>query len=140
MTLITPQLALGSFRDPVEFRSHVEAYLCCAAEVAMPGDKPGYRIPLKDREAIDDGVIDGAFAFLDEQIASGRLVLVYCAGGRSRSVSLLVGYLSLRSGRDSESVLGQIKMLRPGVSPAALTLASIVSYVNRKRDTSRKVV
>ncbi len=132
MTLITPQLALGNRDDPVRNGQYVQAYLCCAAEIPLPRNKPGHQIALKDGLAIEAALLDEAFRFLDGQLREKRLVLVYCGQGISRSPSVLAGYLASRSGKDLEDVLTTIRRLRPEISPSAATVKSIARYLTRE--------
>jgi protein-tyrosine phosphatase len=103
----------------------------------MPRDKPGHHLPLVDGEPIDDQSLDAASRFLDEQLEAKRLVLVYCAAGRSRSVSVLTGYLALKSSKAPHAILRQIRKLRPEVSPSESTFESVARYVNEMRWKSR---
>jgi hypothetical protein len=133
MTLITPQLALGDWEDPFKYSQHVDAFLCCAREVQLPKARPGLHLTLDDGFTLEDEALDAAFQFLDEQLQAKRLVLIYCGQGRSRSVSVLIGYLALKGQEAPDRILDRIRKLRPGVSPSASTFRSIVAYVNRKR-------
>jgi protein-tyrosine phosphatase len=130
VTLITPHLALGDSEDPVKYWSQMDAFLCCAERLSIPQGKPGFHLPLRDGEPIDDQSLDAAFRFLDEQLRAKRLVLVYCAAGRSRSVSVITGYLALRSSRAPHVILRQIRKLRPEVCPSEPTFQSVVRYVS----------
>lgn len=133
MTLITSQLALGDRDDPVKCGQHIEAYLCCAAEIPLPQKKPGHRLALKNGLPIDGELLDAAFLFLDEQLRAKRLVLIYCGYGSSRSASVIAGYLALRSGENLNDVLARIRRLRPEVSPSPGTFQSIARYLNERR-------
>lgn len=133
MTLITPQLALGDCDDPVKHGQHVDAFLCCASELPIPAKKPGHHLPLKDGLPIGQDLLEAAFRFLDEQLEAKRLVLIYCGHGTSRSASVLAGYLALKSGQDLEAVLGQVRRLRPAVSPSRGTWQAIAGYVDDQR-------
>jgi rhodanese-related sulfurtransferase len=97
MTLVTAQLAWGDCEDPVKYQWQIDAFLCCAEEIPIPRNKLGHHLLLRDGEPIDDQSLDPAFRFLDEQLQAKRLVLVYCASGRARSVSVITGYLALRN-------------------------------------------
>ena len=133
MTLITSQLALGDCDDPLTHAEHLDAYLCCAQELVLPRNKPGYHLPIRDGAPIDGSSLNAAFRFLDEQLKANRLVLVYCAAGFSRSVSVLTGYLALRNSESPKFVLQQIRKLRPAADPSEPTFHSVVQYVNEMR-------
>ena len=126
-------IGFGRFEDPGKFWPHIDAFVCCAEEIPLVKQKPGHHVPLLDGPPIEDQSLDAAFRFLDEQLAVGRLVLLYCGEGRSRSVSVIVGYLGTKSGEDPGVLLQQIRRLRPAVWPSELTIQSVVRYVSRKR-------
>lgn len=133
MTLITPQLAVGDWRDALVHSDQADAFLCCAQELVLPRNKPGYYLPIEDGARIDGPGLDAAFRFLDEQLKADRLVLAYCAAGFSRSVSVVTGYLALRNSESPKSVLRRLRKLRPAVRPAEPTFESVVQYVNEIR-------
>lgn len=136
MTLITKQLALGDRDDPMKHAQHVDAFLCCASELPLPPKKPSHHLPLKDGLPIDHELLDTAFRFLDEQLQAKHFVLIYCGHGTSRSASVLVGYLALKSGEDINATLHQIQRLRPAVSPSRGTWRAIAGYVNDQRSNA----
>jgi protein-tyrosine phosphatase len=133
MTLITPHLAVGDSEDPVKYERQIDAFLCCAEELIIPQGKPGFHLPLRDGEPIDSHNLDAAFRFLDEQVQAERVVLVYCAAGRSRSLSVMTGYLALRNSKTPHVILRQIRKLRLDVYPSEPTFESVVQYVNEMR-------
>jgi len=133
MTLITPHLAVGDSEDPVKCEQQIDAFLCCAEELIMPHGKPGFHLPLRDGEPIDGHNLDAAFRFLDEQLQAKRVVLVYCAAGRSRSVSVITGYLALRNSKAPHVILRRIRKLRPEAGPSEPTFESVVRYVNEMK-------
>ena len=133
MTLITAQLAVGEFEDPVKYEGQIDAFLCCAEGLLMPQGKPGLHLPLRDGEPIDGHNLDAAFRFLDEQLQEERVVLVYFAAGRSRSVSVIAGYLAMRNSQSPRAVLRRIRKLRPEVCPSESTFQSVVQYAHETR-------
>lgn len=134
MTLITPQLALGDREDPIKYARHFDSVLCCAEEIPLFPKKPGHHLPLQDGAVANESALDAAFRFLDEQVQAKRLVLVYCGHGLSRSVSVLAGFIALKSSEAPETVLDRIRKLRPGVCPSAATFKSVAQYVERRRN------
>jgi predicted protein tyrosine phosphatase len=108
------------------YSNHIDAVLCCAREVPLFPTKPGHHL------RIDDGVtiaLKLAYEFLDEHLAAGQLVLVYCGPGASRSAAVLCGYLALKSAAEPHTVLKSIQRLRPEVDPSRSTLQSVERYV-----------
>jgi protein-tyrosine phosphatase len=90
-------------------------------------------LPLRDGEPIDGHNLDAAFRFLDEQMQAERVALVYRAAGRSRSVSVIAGYLAMRNSQSPRAVLRRIRKLRPEVCPSEATFESVVQSVNEMR-------
>jgi len=133
MTLITSQLALGDCHDAAIHSEQVDAFLCCAEELTLPRNKPGHHLPITVGAPFDSPALEAAFRFLDEQLKSKRLVLVYCAAGSSRSASVLIGYLAMRNAESPKSMLRRIRKLRPAVRPSELTFQSVVQYVDEMR-------
>jgi protein-tyrosine phosphatase len=123
----------GAVRDANIHAEKIDAFLCCAKELSLPRNKPGYHLPLQDGDPIDNQNLEAAFRFLDEQLHAKRLVLVYCAAGFSRSPSIITGYLALRNSESPKAVLRKIRKLRPAVHPSGPTLESVIQYVNEMR-------
>ena len=121
MTLITPQLAVGDWHDALVHSERADAFLCCARELVLPRNKPGYHLPIEDGAPIDGPGLDAAFRFLDDQLKAERLGLAHCAAGFSRSISVVTGYLALRNSESPKSVLRRIRKLRPAVRPSEPT-------------------
>ena len=61
--------------------------------------------------------LEEAFMFLDEQLQADRKVLVHCAAGVSRSVSVCVAYLMCRKGYPYKVALDMIRTNRPFANP-----------------------
>jgi len=63
------------------------------------------------------GKLDGCFDFLDEELAAERRVLVHCASGVSRSVSVCVAYLMVRRKMNLKSSLECVRRNRRFANP-----------------------
>lgn len=61
-----------------------------------------YRVP--DIEVPDADVLTDAVAWITEQVAAGRTVLVHCAKGRGRSATVLAAYLMVAEGMGFDEV------------------------------------
>ncbi len=68
-----------------------------------------------------------ALEFVAEQICKGN-VLIICAAGMSRSVSMTVGYLVM-TGWDSISALNHVKKVHPDAAPVPKMLAAVLKAV-----------
>lgn len=76
-------------------------------------------IPVKDQTSAPiEEYFEKAYKFIDRHLATGRTVLVHCAAGRSRSVTLVVYYL-LRKGvaRSVSEALNIVRKHRPIARP-----------------------
>lgn len=70
----------------------------------------------------DDGkafkkAIKPGIDFIDKQAKAGKRVIIHCAAGRNRSVSLLIAYLTLKKGWNFNRALSTIEAKRPKASP-----------------------
>lgn len=72
--------------------------------------------------------VGGAIQFLLDRVRLGR-VLVACAAGKSRSASMVIGYL-VRVGWDLPSAFAHLKAVRPEVAPVQKMLASVLAVVS----------
>jgi protein-tyrosine phosphatase len=70
-----------------------------------------------------------AFRFLAEQQEAGRNVLVHCQMGRSRSVSVLCGFLAWRRGKTMEAIWGELEQEDPEIRRDEELFTSIAEYV-----------
>ena len=68
------------------------------------------------------------FAFIEEGIKSGR-VLVHCNAGRSRSASIVIGYLMKYLKMDFEEAFDHLKSKRPSAEPNIGFLLQLQDYV-----------
>lgn len=59
------------------------------------------------------------FSFIDAAIARGGNVLCHCAGGISRSATVVLGYLITRHGMSFDQSLAHLRSVRPWVRPNA---------------------
>ena len=61
-----------------------------------------YRVP--DIDVPSDEVLTNAVAWISEQVAAGRIVLVHCAKGRGRSATVVAAYLMAAEGMGFDEV------------------------------------
>ncbi len=69
-----------------------------------------------------------AMQFLFDRIRLGR-VLVACAAGKSRSASMVLGFL-VRCGWDFPSAFAHLKAARPEIAPVQKMLESVLGVVS----------
>ncbi|KAL0348801.1 UNVERIFIED_CONTAM: Dual specificity protein phosphatase 1 [Sesamum angustifolium] len=87
------------------------------------------RIFFPDREDISiTQYFDECFAFIDEARARGGGVLVHCFAGRSRSVTVVVGYLMFKNGMSFTEALQYVKTKRPVASPNSGFMLQLQEY------------
>ncbi len=91
MKIIRPYLAVGGLRDTHDLRllrdHNIGAMLQIAERVKHPGVETAF-LPIEDGEPLTARTVDKAVAFVREHRDAGRVTLVACAFGVSRSVTL----------------------------------------------------
>ncbi len=95
---------------------------------AVPDGVPVHMIDLMDGERGLEAHLDGAVAFIAEHIAKG-CVLVHCAAGMSRSVSVVAAYLCRYAGMRLDQAVDMIKERRQGACPADIFWAAITQWL-----------
>lgn len=83
-------------------------------------DSEGFHIPLDD--------IVRALAWMREQVAAGKTVLVNCAQGKSRSGTMAVAYLMAKLKLPVSEALAQVRAIRPLVEPNPTFLKALESF------------
>lgn len=86
---------------------------------------PVARLINRDGDPWSSGDVEGAYQFIHRRIVFGR-VLVACAAGMSRSVSIVTGYL-VRCGWDAASAFRHVKQARPQAAPVSSMLRSALN-------------
>ncbi|KAK4405679.1 Dual specificity protein phosphatase 1 [Sesamum angolense] len=96
---------------------------------AHPNDFIYKIVEVPDREDITiTQYFDECFAFIDEARARGGGVLVHCFAGRSRSVTVVVGYLMFKHGMSFTEALEYVKTKRPVASPNSGFMLQLQEY------------
>jgi protein-tyrosine phosphatase len=95
--------------------------LCVAVDLPhpYPHDFTYMTVPVLDSPEADlRRHFDSAFVFIDEALQSGQGgVLVHCFAGRSRSVTVAVGYLMRRERLSMQAALDAVLAVRPIAQP-----------------------
>jgi protein-tyrosine phosphatase len=110
---VSPQLWIGgapTYSRDYEFMvdNGIDAVLNIRAERSddlefyAENDIAHIRFKIPDVSIPDHQTISEAVAWVDEQIAEGRTVLVHCAKGRGRSAALVAAYLMKSEGMSYE--------------------------------------
>lgn len=102
-----------------------------ATWIPLPTDIP----PTKESQEKCVEALPQALAFLSEQVASGRRVLVHCYAGRDRTGMLLALYVARKEGLSAAAAIQRVRQVRPHAITApgweALALAVIPRVLAR---------
>src|SRR5712691_2270422 len=71
-------------------------------------------LPMKDHEVPPVSALDEAATYIDEEVKSGRTILVHCLAGKGRTGSALAAYLMKTKGISSKEAIELLRKLRPG--------------------------
>jgi len=96
-------------------------------------------VGFEDGKAIPDGVIPKVTRFIHQQIGNEKTVLVHCAAGVSRSVSLTMAYLIEYEGMSLAEAFGTVREGRTQAYPHENLLISLIDHYDLPYDTSRVV-
>jgi len=71
-------------------------------------------VPMVDHEPPSQESLSESVGFLNEEIGSGRAVLVHCLAGQGRTMCVIGAYLMKSTGASTEDVLKRLRAIRPG--------------------------
>lgn len=95
----------GDLCEPAEFAAAGLAYACRPLTKAAPPE------PNDDLQNI--GRLEAACAWIDEQRAAGRTVLVHCRSGKDRTGLTMAYFLCTRRGFSATAAFDAVRAVRP---------------------------
>lgn len=112
--------------------------LTCGVELRLPCQRAPACVRAQKHLSVDDALEEDLLPYFDECVDfivaglserhTGSAVLVHCAQGRSRSVTILVAYLMREHRMRCTDALALVRRKRPVASPNASFWAQLVAY------------
>ena len=137
MNRIRDWLHIGSFRDtrdPALLHMHnIGALLQLAGKSEQPGIVALY-LPVGDGEPLPPGKLTQGVAFVSEQIAAGKRVLVACGAGISRSSTFAMAALMEEEGLDIFDAYRTVYANHPDALPHPELCQSLAEHHGVKMD------
>lgn len=93
----------------------------------------------EDTKSIPDGTISKVTKFIHQQIEADRTVLIHCAAGISRSVSLTIAYLIEYEDMSLAEAFGTVREGRTQAYPHENLLISLIEHYDLPYNTSRVI-
>lgn len=89
---------------PADFEPHDIAYACFPLSKNAPPE------PGDDQQCWE--ALPNAYAFVQEQLAAGRVVLVHCTSGKDRTGMYMAYHLMRASGLAAEAAITEVRRVR----------------------------
>lgn len=131
MDTIRPWLAIGDYADTYYRDKLDENGITAMLQLAVHQPHPGidtYFLPITDAEPIPEGALPEGLAYIDEQRAAGRKVLVACAAGISRSATFCVAALKEAEGLTLVEAYHDLRRRHPISAPHPALWTSLCDY------------
>lgn len=112
-------------------------------EVALPsdwfngGDIDYLHLAVEDFGAPNLEELVQAVDFIDQQISSGRPVMVHCAAGKGRTGAVLAAYLVKKQSLTADQAIDKVRDMRPG-SVQSISQETAVSMYEKYLKGKRK--
>ena len=112
-------------------------------EVALPsdwfngGDIDYLHLAVEDFGAPNLEELVQAVDFIDQQISSGRPVMVHCAAGKGRTGAVLAAYLIKKQNLTADHAIDKVREMRPG-SVQSISQETAVSMYEKYLKGKRK--
>lgn len=146
MSLIQRGLLIGDYRDAMDMsllRKHGVSHIVCSAGELKPvyPQRFNYKhVMADDMPKYDLGRhFDHTADFIHDAIRNGGTVLVHCAAGVSRSVSLALAYLIKHGGMRLSTAYGLVKNRRPRANPNPGFINQLKHFESRIHDSSKTI-
>jgi protein-tyrosine phosphatase len=94
-------------------------------------------MPFLDGDSIPDDIIPEVTSFIHARIQAEKSVLVHCAVGMSRSVTMAMAYLIEYEGMSLAEAFGTVREGRNEVYPHENLLISLIEHYDLPYDTAR---
>jgi len=105
-------------------------------EVALPSewfdgsDIEYLHLQVEDFGAPTIEELDHAVDFIDQEISSGRPVMVHCAAGKGRTGAVIAAYLVKKQSLTAERAIAKLRGIRPG-SVQSVSQETVVSMYEK---------
>ncbi|HKU50209.1 MAG TPA: dual specificity protein phosphatase 23 [Nitrososphaera sp.] len=103
-------------------------------EVPLPSDWfSGSDVSYKHVKVEDFGAptieeLDASVAYIEEQIAAGRPVMVHCAAGKGRTGTVLAAYLVKNENLTAQQAIEKLRRIRPGSVQSVVQETAVSMY------------
>lgn len=130
MTQVTHHLFIGGYAraaDLAKSNPHKITAVLCVHQVMDYPKNPDIiymHVPFADGEGIPPKAFVQCLGWLKFMYENGHTILVHCAAGISRSVTILASFMHYGGITDFNNALDRIKLNRPNASPAPNVLNS----------------